>query len=146
MLVYLISILSLMATNAAPMMNGTIIINVENIQSAKGQIRIGVFNKKEGFPADAHVFKGLTFPVNKKGSMTIRIDDLPYGEYAIAAHHDIKMAGKMSRNLFGVPSEPYGFSNGAIAKWGDPNFSDASFSLNSSEHKLSITIKPWSAY
>ena len=127
-------------------MQGTLIVTVENIQYAKGQIRIGVFNNSTDFPDDAKVWRGLEFPVEGKGSMTIEIEDLPFGEYAIAAHHDLRKRGKMSKNMFGVPTEPYGFSNGAVAKWGDPEYSDAVFSFEQAGQAIQIKIRPWSDY
>ena len=139
-------ILSYLVNPNPDTMNGTLIITVENIQDAKGQIRIGVFNKSTGFPHDDNVWRGLEFPVQGKGSMTIEIKDLPYGEYAIAAHHDLRKRGKMSKNMLGIPTEPYGFSNGAIAKWGDPQYSDAVFSFEQAGQAIQIKIRPWSDY
>ena len=48
--------------------------------------------------------------------------ELPAGEYAIVAFHDLDGDEDFDRNLIGIPAEPYGFSNGAaprlrVARW-----------------------------
>lgn len=146
MLILWYTILSFLLPPAAQPMTGTILLQVDNIQTAEGQIRIGLFNQASDFPDDQKVYIGREFPVKNRGSQILKLENIPYGEYAIAAHHDQKNSGKMKRNLFGVPTEPYGFSNGAIAKWGDPEFSQAAFDLQSPQLELTIQIKPWSAH
>ena len=55
--------------------------------------------------------------------------DLPCGIYAISSYHDVNGNGKLDSNLFGIPNEPYGFSNNAKAVFGPPDFDAASFRL-----------------
>ena len=43
------------------------------------------------------------------------------GNYAIAVFHDLNGNGKLDRNLIGLPSEPYGFSND-VGRRGFPSF------------------------
>lgn len=146
MIYYWFFLLSCLVNPNLDSMNGTLVLTVENIQEAKGQIRIGIFNTSSGFPDDANVWRGLEFPVDGTGSLTVELKDLPFGEYAIAAHHDLGKKGKMSKNMFGVPTEPYGFSNGAVAKWGDPRYSDAVFTFDNPGQSIQIKVQPWSDY
>lgn len=44
------------------------------------------------------------------------------GIYAITAFHDEDSSGRLGRNLIGLPSEGYGFPNGAEALLGPPGF------------------------
>ncbi|GEA12408.1 DUF2141 domain-containing protein [Alteromonas sp. KUL49] len=45
------------------------------------------------------------------------------GEYALRYFHDENDNGQMETNMFGIPTEGYGFSNNA-----QPNFGPASYS------------------
>ena len=45
----------------------------------------------------------------------------------MAVHHDADGDGAMERGLFGLPSEPYGISNGARRRFGPPRRRDAAF-------------------
>ena len=52
---------------------------------------------------------------------------------------------KLSSNFFGVPNEPFGFSNNKFGMFGPPNFSDVSFKVSESKKSnLSIKIKEYS--
>jgi len=42
--------------------------------------------------------------------MSYTSKDVPAGKYAIAAFQDENAEGKLSKNMFGVPKEPRGFS------------------------------------
>ena len=57
------------------------------------------------------------------GQRTATFDDLPDGDYGMKAYHDVNGDGTMNTNPFGMPVEPYAFSNNAVgnmgpARWG----------------------------
>tara|TARA_R110002051_G_scaffold140598_1_gene213635 strand:+ start:1478 stop:1900 length:423 start_codon:yes stop_codon:yes gene_type:complete len=57
------------------------------------------------------------------GQRTVTFDDLPAGDYGMKAYHDVNGDGTMNSNPFGMPVEPYAFSNNAVgnmgpARWG----------------------------
>lgn len=60
-------------------------------------------------------------------AVTLTFKNLPSGEYAIRMFHDIDSDGVMKRNMFGIPSEPYAFSNNAKGKRGPAPWSKAKF-------------------
>lgn len=60
---------------------------------------------------------------------TAKLEGLPDGTYAVRAVHDVDGDGKMGRNPFGIPTEPYGFSNDAPPVMGPPAFEAAAFPL-----------------
>lgn len=71
---------------------------------------------------------------------TISFTDLPPGEYGIKLFHDTNGDGSLNRGRFGIPSEPYGFSNNAPVRFGPPSWEDASFTLMTGENSHSITL------
>ncbi|MEN8835700.1 MAG: DUF2141 domain-containing protein [Polaribacter sp.] len=54
--------------------------------------------------------------------------------------YDENNNGKMDTKLFGVPKEPYGFSNNAKGFMGPPSFEEAKFTLASNK-KIKILLK-----
>ncbi|KAK0348276.1 hypothetical protein LTR94_037884, partial [Friedmanniomyces endolithicus] len=52
------------------------------------------------------------------GQRTAAFDGLPDGDYAVRAFHDVNGDGRMNTNPFGMPTEPYAFSNNARGNMG----------------------------
>lgn len=122
---------------------GTIIIDIENCQSSKGKVRVAVFDNKAAFNKSEGPLKGkVATPASKQVVFT----DIPYGVYAIAAYHDLNDNGKLDKNMLGIPTEPYAFSNNPVVKWEAPAYEDARFDLNEAELKLSLELKFWKDY
>ena len=97
-------------------------VQVRNLKTDQGQIRIAVFNRAEGFPRA--MFQGQIVPA-QPGYVTVIFKDLPPGAYAVSAYHDVNGNEKLDSNMLGIPSEPYGFSRNARGTMGPPKFSDS---------------------
>ncbi|WP_298311977.1 DUF2141 domain-containing protein [uncultured Aquimarina sp.] len=111
-------------------------INVTNIKSDDGTIRIGLYKGEENFYRKT--YKSIAVKA-KKDSLTVTLDDIPNGTYAISLFHDKNDNKKLDTNFFKIPKEPYGTSNNAKGSFGPPSWEDAKFSV--SEQKVSETIK-----
>ena len=110
-------------------------INISGLNSDKGNLMVGVYNKKDNFLKKQ--FKGNLVKIKDKKSVVI-FKDLPKGEYAVSFVHDENNNKKMDTNFFGIPKEDYGCSNNATGFMGPPKYNDAKFLL--SENKT-INIK-----
>ncbi len=118
--------------------SGQVDVTVTNIKVKKGGIvKIGIY-EKEGFPTVGKEIKG-TDVVVEKGVVTITIEDIPAGTYAIAVFQDKDSDGKLDSNLFGAPTEPYGFSNNIYGMFGPPDFEEVSFIVEDGK-TVSLTI------
>ena len=73
--------------------------------------------------------------------MTIAFADLEPGAYGIKMYHDINDDGDMNANPFGMPTEPYAFSNNAKGRFGPAKWADASFTVSSDGATQTITLK-----
>ena len=62
------------------------------------------------------------------------------GRYAVKAFHDVNGDGKMAANPFGVPTEPYAFSNNAKGMMGPPKWTDAAFEVTAGQNTHVITL------
>lgn len=64
------------------------------------------------------------------GETTATFDGLPAGEYAAKAFHDVDGDGEMNVNPFGIPTEPYAFSNNAVGNMGPASWERARFTVS----------------
>ena len=70
-------------------------------------------------------------------STTFTLNNIPQGDYAIALFHDRNSDGKCNRNLLGIPTEGYGFSNNVLPILRTPSFDKTKFKVDT---KVSISI------
>ena len=115
----------------------TISVTVTNIEKAEGNVEISLYNQAEAFPHTKGRFKTSTTTVSGN-SVTYSFKNVPNGKYAIALFHDVNANGSMDKNIFGIPKEPYGFSNNIVPKMSAPKFDQCAFSVNGATN---ISIK-----
>src|SRR5690606_32329089 len=66
--------------------------------------------------------------------MRVKLNKLEPGKkYAVKAFHDVNGNKELDTNLFGVPTEPYGFSNNARGVFGPPSLSQMIFIAESNK-------------
>ena len=104
-------------------------VTIKNIKTIKGNIQVGLYNKKELFPKVGKQFKVFYIKVTSK-KIKYTIKDLDHGNYALAIFHDENSDNKCNRNFLGIPSEDYGFSNNVRPFLSPPDFEDAMVKLN----------------
>jgi uncharacterized protein (DUF2141 family) len=100
-------------------------LTVTGIKEAKGALMVGVYDQA-GYDTDKQV-TGAMVPVTAFTASTTF--DLPPGRYGIKLFHDVDGDGKMSTNPFGMPLEPFGFSNNAPAQFGPATWDAAAFDV-----------------
>jgi uncharacterized protein (DUF2141 family) len=116
-------------------------IEVTNLRSSQGVVRLAIFSDERGFPDEAKLATQLLeAKINNKKASVI-VENLKPGTYAIALLHDENGNGKMDTNLVGLPKEGYGASRDAKGFMGPPKFEDASFELKEGSTKLSIKMQ-----
>jgi len=117
--------------------NNQIHLKISNIPSGKGNILIAVYDKEDGFREKDQTFKNLTIPA-QSGNIEATIPQVPEGTYAVAIFHDANGNGKLDKNILGIPTEAYGFSNNAKGSFGPPSYKQCSFALSG---KKTLEIK-----
>lgn len=122
---------------------GTIQLEVQNIKPSKGNIKVAIFGSEDDFLVDDKAIQGHSVATTNSDKLTIRLEDLPFGTYSIAIYQDLNNNNKLDTNLFGIPKEPYGFSNNARSKWGPPKYEIAKFELNQKVLNISAAVKVW---
>jgi uncharacterized protein (DUF2141 family) len=114
----------------------TLTIRATGIASSDGMLYAGICDKS---------FEEATCPYRdrvkaKAGSVEFRVENVKPGNYAIAVFHDLNGNGKLDRNLIGLPSEPYGFSND-VGRRGIPSFSGALVPVKDPATTVTVQIR-----
>jgi len=144
MFIYLLSLLFFQIAQPASIVpeQGSLIIEVNNIEKLKGMVWVGIYRSEEDF-LDKEKAIIFGYDVYQLETMTIEIPNLPYGQYAMALFHDENNNGEMDRNLVGIPSEPYSFSQPLKSKWRLPKFSEVTFDFKPTNTTLNTTLHKW---
>ena len=116
----------------------TVTVTISGIEKLKGHLLIGLFNKQKGYPDIGKEYKGIMIKVTQK-RLTHTFADVPPGEYAIGAVHDINKNGTMDYSFIGWPKERYAVS-GKIHKIGRPTFKKAKFKVKD-KHTIKLKLK-----
>jgi uncharacterized protein (DUF2141 family) len=108
---------------------GTLIVEVTDLRSDRGQLLLRLFDRETGFPTDgARALRQLRSPI-AGGRVRLELADLPFGAFAIACVHDENGNGKLDTNFLGIPKEGVCASNDARGRRGPPKWKDARFEL-----------------
>ncbi|MEP2776010.1 MAG: DUF2141 domain-containing protein [Luteolibacter sp.] len=87
-------------------------VTVTGIRNDNGQVAVLVYRSEKGFPdQQGNAYKVVALPA-KKGSVTVTMEGLEPGKYAIAVIHDEDSNGAMETNFIGLPKEGVGVTGG----------------------------------
>lgn len=122
----------------APDGQGRLTLTVSNIESDQGALMIGVYASPDAFAAGDAV-ASLAAPVDG-AELTAVFEGLAPGDYAIKVFHDVNGDGGLNTNTFGMPTEPYGFSNDARGVMGPASYLDAKFSVGAGDTTQTLRL------
>ncbi|QTC90729.1 DUF2141 domain-containing protein [Brevundimonas goettingensis] len=95
--------------------------------AATGQVMVVLFGSEDAWKGNgAPVAQALVDVAAGQHSATFTV---PAGDYAARSFHDINGDGRMNANPFGMPTEPYGFSNNARGNMGPASWDQAHFTV-----------------
>jgi uncharacterized protein (DUF2141 family) len=100
-------------------------IRIEGMEQAAGTFHIAVF-EADGWDENQTVASGR---LAAEEGAELTLTGLVPGAYGIKIFQDVDDNGQLNLGIWGIPSEPYGFSNDAPARGGPPSFRQASFKL-----------------
>jgi uncharacterized protein (DUF2141 family) len=113
-------------------------IHVDDVKAAGGRIEVAVYNSAGAFLKTA---TGAAGTAASADANTVVVKDLPAGDYAFAVFHDANSNGKLDRNMLGIPTEDYAFSNNALGKMGPPSFEQARFTLPAAGATVRVSLR-----
>jgi uncharacterized protein (DUF2141 family) len=114
-------------------------VEIHALKPHGGPVVVALYRDPLDFPIPE---KRLAVQTSEGESNTARVvfHDIAPGRYAVAAFQDSNRNGKLDKNLFGVPTEPYGFSRDARGRMGPPSFEAAAFEVTLDSEAI-ITLR-----
>lgn len=135
-----IGLANVSAVAIAQSADSTLSIQFTGIETQEGAVLGAVFNSEEAYNGKGAPVRQIMVPANG-GSITTQLSGLAPGTYAIKVFHDIDGDMKMSTNPYGMPIEPFAFSNNAVGNMGPAKWADAKFEVQAGENSHAIVIK-----
>ena len=115
-------------------------IRVETVSPRGGILRVGLYDEAR-YPDDnskpvAFADVPVTGPV-----MTVTLQDIAPGRYAVEAFQDLNRNGKMDTSWLGLPEEPYGFSRDARPFLSKPGFAAVAFAVQAGDNSQTFHLQ-----
>lgn len=92
-----------------------------------GTVMISLYDAEAAYSGGAPV---ASKAIAASGPVVAVFENLPAGDYAVKAFHDVNGNGRMDTNPFGMPVEPYAFSNNARGNMGPAGWDRAHFAVS----------------
>jgi len=124
---------------------GSLTVQITALENQRGSVRAALYSNEEAFDNQKTDRAMGRIRSELSGSTcTFSWADLPYGVYALAIYHDVNDNGELDTNVFGIPTEPYAFSNKPSVKWRSPRFSEVAFQIEMPDTSLVVALSRWS--
>ncbi len=104
----------------------------------QGQVLLQLFDSEAGYSGGQGI-DGRIVQVDGE-TASVSFDGLAPGQYAFRLFHDLDNDGELDTNPFGIPTEPFAFSNNARGSFGPARWSDAAFTLNAGANVQQIRV------
>lgn len=115
----------------------TLTVTIEGVTDEGGMLKIGLCDAGsfDGKPDHGAIISA------KAEETTVKFDGLEPGDYAIKAMQDVNMNDRIDRNWFGIPIEPYGFSNNPRPFFRGATFQEAKFTLHDCSNAIVVRLR-----
>lgn len=123
---------------AAPRGEAGLTLSFPTLKAHTGALHVAVYDSAQAWKGGAAV-ASVNVPAAET-TPSVRLD-LPAGTYAVRVFHDVDGDGRLGTNGFGIPVEPYGFSNDAKGMMGPPAFEAAAFTLAPGENAQVLNLR-----
>lgn len=121
-----------------PAIMSLVVVSVSGFEAQSGSV-LATLSNERNYNAETSKFTAnvkISGPVVK-----LEFFNVPEGDYALRMFRDINNNGKLDTNAFGIPIEPYAFSNNARGAFGPPSFGDAKFIVSGETVQTQIKLK-----
>lgn len=117
--------------------NVNLTVSISDLKNNTGSIRVALYNSDGTFLKTA--YKSVSSDI-KNNKATVTFTGIPTGEYGISTFHDENNNEVLDKNMVGIPSEDYAFSNEAKGFMGPPSYKATKFKVNK-DSKIDIKFK-----
>lgn len=134
----LVALLSVAALLPASASAAELTVKVEGVTAPTGTMFVALFTE-DGW-AGHEAYQGAKQAV-EDAAPTIVFGDLEPGRYGVKLFHDVDGDGELALGEYGIPVEPYGFSNDAPVRFGPPGWKKAKFTLGDGANTHTIKLR-----
>lgn len=113
-------------------------INLEDLRATHGTVYLAVYANEADYENGPAV-SAIDLDVSDVEA-TVNLDGLAPGAYGIKMYHDVNGNGEMDTNPFGMPTEPFAFSNNANGRFGPAKWDAAAFDITSGANTHTISF------
>ena len=118
--------------------DATLTVTLTGIETQSGVIKLALFAGEEGYDGDTPL-RGANVEVDE-ATESVTFEGLAAGAYGIKLYHDVNGNDEMDTNPFGMPTEPFAFSNDARGRFGPASWDKAAFTLEAGENAHAIKV------
>lgn len=139
----LIALVLLTWSASAAVSTTDLTVKIEPLDEQTGDVLLYVFSQREAarFPVDLEAAVCHHSAAAEEASIDFVCVDLPEGEYAAIAVHDLNGNGVLDHSWIGLPAEPLGFSSGCRPRFGPPSFRRCRFQLTAEQRAIAIRLR-----
>jgi uncharacterized protein (DUF2141 family) len=116
----------------------TLTIEFKELKNKEADLYIAVSKPSKNFPDEANMVKQLIVKPKGKSTISISVDGLNYGAYAVMVFQDLNGNGKLDKGFMGIPNEPFAFSNNYKPVFRAPKFDDCAFQFSATNRLVAI--------
>jgi uncharacterized protein (DUF2141 family) len=118
----------------------SLILNFTGIEEKEGAVLGVLFDSEEAYNGKGKPVRQIMITADK-AEVAAQFEGLKPGRYAVKSFHDVDGDRKMGTNPYGMPIEPFAFSNNAVGNMGPAKWADAAFEVKAGANTHSIVIK-----
>ncbi|PSR13976.1 MAG: hypothetical protein DA408_13820 [Bacteroidetes bacterium] len=137
-------LLYLLTLGIAPLPLTSLEVSICNVSNPKGSLHLAIYDDPADFEQQKAAIFDQIIPVTSTREVRLMVPFMANQAHAIAVYHDLNDNGKLDTNAFGIPKEPYAFSNNPSAKWQKPSFLEIAFRPQQVMHTgIRLELKRW---
>lgn len=140
LLIFIIINASFLHAQSSGSGSGTLEIKFTRIRNDKGLIAIGINNLPDGWPREPQMNANWKKVNINDGVFVARVENLPFGTYAISVLDDENSNLEMDMRL-GIPKEGWGFSMNPSFRLSAPKYNECSFRLEKPFQQITINLR-----
>jgi len=114
-------------------------VEIKGISAIEGNLMIVAYGSADDMQNSTNAWQKVIRKVSAQQE-TLHFADVAPGQYGFMIFQDLDGDFTLATNLFGIPSEPYGFSNNPVVH-GRPDFADIAFVMGSENQTISISLE-----
>lgn len=118
----------------------SVTVLVSALASTESVVKLNFYDAPEKFLKEGQQAFQLVVKPNGKNEISVPVE-LARGEWAVALTQDTNNNDKLDKNLLGIPTEPFAFSNNVRPHMAAPHFEECMFLVDGPGKVVAIVLK-----